>query len=207
MCVQYEHWVLQTGRGGVHHLLNSDKHNQDRCQNWLRGLSFFCFVQRGVSCGSHSKQQVFYSTCGWGPRPPSFTLSLLWAHCSVLGKANKLKEMCYFLPVLLVEPLILWYLSSWEKKKKIPISFEKLMNCAADRTAVSEHSDSHDRVLPRLAWTEQMDASNALCCWKCCVCWTAEHLVAFCHVLISRCACDLRSRWMYITLCSSFVVN
>lgn len=24
------------------------------------------------------------------------------------------------------------------------------MSCAADRTAVSEHSDSHDRVLPRL---------------------------------------------------------
>lgn len=88
-CV-YTFWCLH-----IHHLLNSDKHTHDMCQNWLRGLSFFCFVQRDVSYGSHSKQQVFYSTWGWGPRPPSFTLSLLWAHCSVLGKANKQNEMLF----------------------------------------------------------------------------------------------------------------
>lgn len=190
-CV-YTFWCLH-----IHHLLNSDKHTHDMCQNWLRGLSFFCFVQRDVSYGSHSKQQVFYSTWGWGPRPPSFTLSLLWAHCSVLGKANKQNEMLFSScsPLGAMDFMIFVSL----EKKKNPISSEKLMNCAADRPAVSEHSDSHDRVLPRLAWTEQMDASNVLCCWKCSVCWTAEHLVAFCHVLISKCVCDLRSRWMYIT--------
>lgn len=152
VCLQYEHWVLQTGLGGaeldgvdrhvvslfvrfcwrgvisrilthplqqddpvmleknkkknkqhvdtfwcpwIHHLLNSDKHTHDMCQSWLRGL-LFCFAQRDVSYGSHSKPQVFYATCGWGPGPPSFTLSLLWAHCSMLGKANKRKINAIF---------------------------------------------------------------------------------------------------------------
>ena len=180
----------------IHHLLNSDKHTHDMCQSWLRGL-LFCFAQRDVSYGSHSKPQVFYATCGWGPGPPSFTLCLLWAHCSMLGKANKQKEMLFSscTPRGAIDFII--FVSLEKKNNKFPYplrsSWAVLLTGQLFLSTVTAMTEFFQ------GWTEQMDASNALCCWKCCVCWIAERLVAFCRVLVSKCVCDLRSRWTYIT--------
>lgn len=86
----------------------------------LAERAFFFFVLFSVTSHTaaiqNNKSSTLHEVEGQGP------LVLLWAyyeHIALCWVRQTNKTKCYFLPVLLLEPWILWYLSAW-KKKKIP---------------------------------------------------------------------------------------